>query len=702
MSCTQNEDIAPRTWRGLALLLLLICVVYADTLGASWHLDDIGTITSNPGIHVDELTPRALYQSLSAYKGRPVRPVSCLSFALNWRFGRDNVAGWHVVNIAIHVLTAWILFLTILHLFRTPNLKDKTDPRSRYGIALFSAVLWAVNPVQTQAVTYIVQRMTSMAAMFYILGVLCYIEGRLSETPRRRRGFFLACGVSFLLGLGSKENAAMLPIALVFLEFMFFRDLGLPRTRKIFLGVLAGGGILIIILGGALFLRGDPLAALGGYWSRPFTLAERVLTQPRVLLFYLSQLFYPMPHRLSIEHDIHLSTSLLAPWTTLPAILIVLGLIGLGLSLIQRRPLISLAILFFFLNHLLESSIIPLEIVFEHRNYLPSMFLFLPAAAGLNGLMERYRWKSPPMRMILAGFILLLVIGLGLGVRIRNQAWATEQTLWEDAMRKAPRAGRPCHNLANGWFEKIGRLDVAIALYKKAISLGVHERAASPMLLFNLGGLYYALGDYRRAEEWYGRALEAVPNHPLVRERLAMTLLKGGDPGLALEQAEVLVKRHPGRAEYLNLKGLILFKQFRREEALACFRRSIGRRPTFAPGLANAGAALAVTGAAPRARWILDIAHRLDPGEISTRLWRIEAGLRAGDKRRARVEIDRLFTSYSVNRLGSILAQFSGSGVSEAILSAPSPNMLIFHEISFRLRQKSEEMISSDSGSDAR
>jgi hypothetical protein len=180
-------------------------------------------------------------------------------------------------------------------------------------------------------------------------------------------------------------------------------------------------------------MPGNSFSFIDGFQGRPFSLYERLLSEPRIVLFYLSLIFYPLPGRLSIEHDITLSTSLFNPWTTLPAILFHLILIGFGLSQIKKRPLLALAILFFYLNHVIESTIIPLELIFEHRNYLPSLFLFLPVAAGFKKLLDIYQEKNRVFRSVLLYSSVLIIIIIGAGTYIRNMAWATEKALWEDA-----------------------------------------------------------------------------------------------------------------------------------------------------------------------------------------------------------------------------------------------------------------------------
>ena len=230
--------------------------------------------------------------------------------------------------------------------------------------------------------------------MFYILSLYCFIKARLEPLKKYRRIFFLCCGLSFLLGIGSKENAVTLPIALGLIEVLFFQDLNDRRARKICFGGLIAGAILIFVSGAFIFFNGNPVSLLKGSSFRLFSPIDRLMTEPRVVVFYLSQIFYPIISRYSIEHDIVVSTSLFEPWTTLPGIILVFSLIGIGLSQMRKRPILSFAILFFFLNHLIESSIIPLELVFEHRNYLPSLFLFLPVAVAVKWLLDYYQQEK--------------------------------------------------------------------------------------------------------------------------------------------------------------------------------------------------------------------------------------------------------------------------------------------------------------------
>ena len=501
-----------------ALLFVFVFLIYSNTFHASWHFDDRPNIINNYYLHLKDLHPKSLVRTFFTNPRNPLeirekmyRPVACLTFALNWYFGKDNVVGYHIINITIHILTAFFLYLTILKLFKSPNLKGKSKGNEHF-IALLTAVLWAVNPIQTQAVTYIVQRMTALAAMFYILGIYFYINARVTDSLKRRIIFIIGCIMSFILALGSKENAAMLPITLLLAEMVFFQDLGVRKTRRMFLGIAAVTGVLIFIMGLLLFMRGDPLFFLKGYSSRPFSLSERLMTEPRIVIYYLSQIFYPVPNRLSVEHDVLLSTSLLKPWTTLPAILTILLLIGISLFLVKKRPVIAFAILFFFLNHIIESSIIPLELVFEHRNYLPSLFLFLPISAGIKWLIDYYRENRVSMYIVIVSFVTLLLIGLGTGTYIRNMAWATEKSLWEDAMTKAPGRARSVYNVAKYSYFEAGYFEEALELYEKALTLKASKPEYFKALLLNgMASIYYLKNDNEKAIELYKKALNHFP-----------------------------------------------------------------------------------------------------------------------------------------------------------------------------------------------
>ena len=687
-----KTELPYRDCRAFVFLFFLILLIYCNTFYASWHMDDYHVIINNSYLHINDLQPKSLIKSFFANPDQQsspniklYRPLSCLSLAINWYFGRTNVVGYHVVNIIIHFLTAFFLFLTVYKILKLPNMRGKYRG-DEYFIALLTATLWAINPIQTQAVTYIVQRMASLATMFYILGLFFYIKGRTDASRMNRNIFFAGCFLSFLFGLAAKENAILLPIALVLVEATFFQDLSQLKTKKIFFWVMAGGGVLVIVIGSIFFLRENPLSIImEGYENRFFSPIQRLMTEPRILVYYLSQIFYPVPTRLSIEHNVLISTSLLNPWTTLPSIGLVLSMIVLGLWQIRKMPILSFAILFFFIHHSIESTVLDLEPVFEHRNYLPSLFLFLPVSIGIKRLLDYYRDKRSPLFWILVCFFALLLIGVGSGTYIRNMAWATERSLWEDAAKKAPGMMRPVHNLAWGYYERRGNYDKAMELYENALDLKAHRKHHPVLTLNSMANICIRKGDYRRASDLWKEALKTYPGKAELHYGLAMAYFKLRDWTNAMENIETAISKAPGRHKYFNLKGLILLNQNRIKQALSNFRKVLKLKSDYKKAIVNIGKCLRLMGEYERAVWFFKSAVSTDPGHVSALLWLIEINLRTNDKEDADRYFDRLFSLVRVTGLVPALKDL----LDENLMVAASQDLLI-REIAKRTKEKSQ------------
>ncbi|OQY04595.1 MAG: hypothetical protein B6I22_09150 [Desulfobacteraceae bacterium 4572_123] len=593
-----RQSSAVNSLRVFWLLFILILVTYANSFTAGWHLDDFDNILRNDALHIRQLTPRALEATLFAEptadgssKSTLYRPLACLTFGLNWYAGQSNVFGYHLVNAGIHLLTAFFLFISILSLYRTPGMQKRPDGEACF-VALLATVLWAVNPIQTQAVTYIVQRMASMAAMFFIMGVFCYLMARQSSGKIRPAAYFSGAVGAFLCALASKENAIAFPLALILLEVIFFQDFTEKKNKRIWLGVFVAAAVALMVAGTLLFLRDEPLKILNGYQLRPFTLWQRLMTEPRVLCFYLSQLFYPVPTRLSIEHDIIYSASLIRPWTTLPAILAVFFIVGLACRQMQKRPMLSFAILFFFLNHAVESSVLPLELIFEHRNYLPSMFVFVPVAIGLQRVLNFYRAKQSVLYPVLIVFIILLVTGLGWGTHVRNMAWATPKSLWEDALKKAPGSMRPYTTLATIYFDKIGDHQTALKLYRQALGkISSRKNDYALVAMQNMGRIYYGGKRYDKAIKIWSEAVKQVQNHRLLRSSLAQAYAATRDWAKAIAELDHLLAKWPDYPEYNYLKGIFLIKVQRFDNAIFYLRKALKGKYAPSKTMANIGIA---------------------------------------------------------------------------------------------------------------
>ena len=250
------------------ILSLAVISIYSNTFHASWHLDDKPNILNNYFLHLDSISFEKLKNTFYTDVHNPFqlgeklyRPVPCLTFALNWYFGQDSTFGYHAVDIAIHIFTAFFLFLFILNIFNTPNLEKKTYNYTVL-ISILACLLWAANPIQTQAVTYIVQRMAQLAALFYIMAMYTYIKGRLSNSLCLQWVFFAMTVLFYALAVYSKQNAVMFPFSIILVEMIFFQDL-IDKKVQYRLGMVAGlFAVLIVLFGIIFFFKGDPLGFL--------------------------------------------------------------------------------------------------------------------------------------------------------------------------------------------------------------------------------------------------------------------------------------------------------------------------------------------------------------------------------------------------------------------------------------------------------
>ncbi len=628
--CLNSEKI---NFSGILLLVFLNLTIYSNTLNASWHFDDFPTIIQNNSLHISNISFGSI---LNTFFAEPVsgnrfyRPISCLTFAINWYLGKDSVTGYHIINILIHILNTLLLFFTIHTLFKTPNLKGKYQ-KNEYFIALLASGLWAINPIQTQAVTYIVQRMTLLASMFYILGILFYTKARISDFRLNCLLLFSGCFICFFLALGSKENAVILPLSLLLVEICFFQTGSAFFSQKFYLKAIPLVALCALFTGTIiLFFTGDLLFFFKGYDARPFSILERLITEPRVIIFYISQIFYPIPQRLSFAHDITISTSLFQPWTTLPAIILLFILIGIGFSQIRKRPVLAFSILFFFLNHIVESSVISLELIFEHRNYLPSMFLFFPITAGLKQLMDHYNKKNYFIYLNIICFITIIITSVGIGTFIRNTAWATEASLWSDAVQKAPGNARANQNVAH-YYKKNKQYNHALVLYKHSLSLYSERPKQSNALAYNnMGNIYLEKQEYEMAISYYEKALSVFPTNQRSRLNMIKSLIRLGKWEDALMNVDQLLSGYFFVEECLHLRGLILLRQKNYKEAVKYLRRALKLNPDNPEVMVCLGMALNSMACYKHAELFLKQAKSLQPDSALIMLCLFEVSIRSG------------------------------------------------------------------------
>lgn len=687
----KSEWQACINWRILVLFSLLIVICYSNTFSVPFHFDDFPNIPENTRLHLDNLYPETIYDAAFENNGgnrKLYRPVSNLSIAFNWYLDQENVIGYHIFNISIHILTAFFLYLTCVNLFKTPNLYRQYS-ENVYFVAVLAACLWALNPIQTQAVTYIVQRMATMAALFYIVGIFFYLKARFGDSWKKRLLWSLGVVISFLLALGSKENAIIFPISLVLVEMVFFQNMENPKIRKQMLVIATAVFVTVLVSGIWLFLSSGFInSILSGYERRTFTFTERVLTQPRIIIFYLSQIFYPIADRLSLDHDIVVSAGLFSPWSTFAAIVLIVGLISIAIWQTTKRPLMAFAILFFFLNHVIESSVIALELIFEHRNYLPSLFLFLPIAAGLERGIDYYLKKkhSKIMGGVLLGFCVVIMMMLGLGTFVRNMAWADGKTFWEDTIAKAPGRARAYQNLGQVYYEKIKDYDQILRLSEKAMFLADNtQNKAELVSLANMARVYDIYkNDHKKAFQLYHQILRIDPKNEKARYQLVLANMRAGQIEDAAKHINDLLSKKPYSIVYLNLKALILLKQNDVEAACEYLNKAVSIAPDDAMTLRSLGTSKMLLEKYISAEHYLKRVSGSFIRDMTTSLLLLENSVRSENFEKAEKYADHLLSNFSTSKILNALEQASRPN-----LEPPLSTELITPVISKKLEAQS-------------
>jgi len=516
----------------ITLLIVITSFIYSNTLKHHFVFDD-SRIYNNQHIRIVSFDLDSLRDAWQ-YSEPKSRPVANITFALNYLFSQYNVAGYRLTNIFIHIVAGLLLFFLAKRTLQL-SFPGKGNFLACSWLPFIVSLVWLVHPVQTQSVTYMIQRMNSLAAMFYLMSLVLYIEGRLCREKVFTSLFWLGSFVAGLLALGSKEVAITLPFFIVLYEWYFFQDLNFKLSKKRFFLLVAGlAGVAMV----ALFYLGDnPFAVImSGYDGRNFTLGQRLLTELRVVFYYLTLVFYPDPIRLNLDHDFLISQSLLTPLSTILSLAGLLFMGGAAVRLARKERIISFAILWFLGNLLIESSIIPLEIVYEHRLYLPSMMVILAMAVTW------YRYL--PLKNLQVAVVVLTVMVFCFWTYQRNYDWADRITLWGDCIKKSPDKARPHNNLAVA-LKQAGRLDEAEANFRRTIKLdpGFFEAYN------NLGNIMMMTGRVNEAVNYYGQGVSIKPGIALMRVNLGMALKESWRLREAREQFVQALKLQPGNVD---------------------------------------------------------------------------------------------------------------------------------------------------------
>lgn len=371
------------------------------------------------------------------------RPLSMASFMLSTYWGGAGAFPAKLGNLLLHLACGVLVW----HVGRTVLRLDSQLMAKANTIALILCAIWLLHPLQVSTVLYAIQRMSQIAALFALGAVAVYLLARsqLAQGRVRLAAFNLFLTLPLLVGLGvlGKQNAAVAPLLCAVIELAYFR--AAPRRHPLVRGFFILSIAVPVAATGALLVF-KPGSLLAGYQDWDFSLAERLLTQPRVLLDYLSMLLVPYTPRMGLYTDDYVvSTGLLSPVATLPAMLAIAGASAVAWRLRRRAPTLFAGWFFFLAAHSVEASFLPLEMYYEHRNYLPSLGVFL-ALAGCTTLL---RQPSPLMRSAAPLLLGTLLATLAIATFGRVLVWQSHESIIEQGARHHPLSMRAASDMAS-------------------------------------------------------------------------------------------------------------------------------------------------------------------------------------------------------------------------------------------------------------
>ena len=614
----------------VALVALAIAIAYGNTFAVPFCLDDFSSIRENPLIY-------HWRGAKSLWHFAPTRWIGYLTFALNYRLDHFHLFGFHLVNLVVHFLAGLALLAFARGALRAPRLSGAVPPLAGRWLPAVAALFFVLHPLQTEAVTYIVQRLASLAALFYVGALAAYVQARLAPAGARQTLWAGLCALATVLALLSKENSATLPAAVVLIEATLFH-----AGHRRWLATLAGATAALALFGMlVMFGHGtslwslaaaDRLSRESGNISRGAYLA----TQMVVLLRYLRLAVFPAGLRLDYEFDLRegfLHADVL--W----AMAVHVALLGLAARLWRRRPLLSFGLVFYYLANAVESGLIPIrDLIFEHRTYLPNLGLCLAAAWLLLAELPRGIARA----RLAAVLVPAILIALAATTWARNQEWRDPVRLWGGNVtlaRTKPRvwglygrslleAGRPAEGaraieeairlrrarndrgadndldmMNMAWsLRLLGRHEDALALSAEYMRQPL-EGPVRARLLLNDGGVYFDQGRYREAEIAFRSSLLLAPESLPAMVDLASVCAASGKSAEAESLSLEVLKLDPDDPyARLNLDQVRAQRQLAQGDDL----RRAGRLDAAIAAYRDAH------------RWLLEAA-RYNPGDSTVR-----------------------------------------------------------------------------------
>jgi len=579
--------------------VLIIAVgvwAYHNSFQGPFIFDDVPSILDNP--HIRHLWP--IWDAMSRHTESAVsgRPVVCLTLALNYAFDGLNVRGYHAFNLAVHLLAALVLFGVLRRTFEGEKLRDRFGA-SAVWLAAAIALIWEVHPLQTECVTYIVQRTESLMGLFLLLTLYCTLRGSQSSRPRV---WYLAAVVSCALGMGSKEVMVGAPLIVLLYDRVFlaasFRQLW-QRRVGLYVGMAATWVILAVLVA-----RTPRLAT--GFGIEGLTPWDYLKTEAGVIVYYLRLCFWP--HPLVIDYfDWPIASSLT---DALAYGVVVVGLLGATVWAFRRRPWLGFLGAWFFLILGPTSSFLPSagEAAAERRMYLPLAAVVTMAVVGAFEIGRRLWNKQQGIALSCVAGGSVVVLFTLLTVQ-RNHDYNSAVSILQDTVEKRPDNARAHYGLGLGLVQ-MGKVQEAIGQYEQALRLKPDYIEAHN----NLGAALMGQGRLQEAIEHYEQSLQIDPDYAEAQYNLGLALIQAGRLQEAIEHWEQALQIRPDHADVHYNLGLALVQLGRVQEAIEHWEQALQIRPDYADAHYNLGVTLMGEGRLEEAIGHYEQALRIKPG----------------------------------------------------------------------------------------
>jgi tetratricopeptide (TPR) repeat protein len=615
----------------LACIIAFGIAIYSDTIDSPFIFDDESYIVNNPILRDPSFfsSPDKVY-SLSnrmwtIKKQFNNRIAGHFSLWLNYTIHGLDVTGYHITNVFIHLMNSILIYILIIYILKTPFIRNNSsiDPSSAEIMAFLCALLFVAHPIQTQAVTYLSQRFTCLATLFYLLTFVLYTKARLVEYGLRSHMLYIFSLISAVIAMKTKEISFTLPIVLSLYEFMFLKD---PIKKKII--YLTPFLLTMLIIPMTLLFSSISVPSMDNILkvsmeTRDVSRVDYLFTQFSVIVTYISLFFLPLYQNIDYYYPIY--NSFFLPQVFIPFIfLISIFLFALYLFSRSGKPsphawiyrIVSFGILYFFITISVESSVIPIkDVINEHRTYLPSFGVFLVFVSGI--MLLKYRLHKPYDRVTIP-ITLAITIIFGIVAYERNSVWSSPISLWKDSVSKSYFKSRPHLNLGVSYLNA-GELSAAIREFNVSLSMqpdfadahnnlgwcylkaGLIDKAEfhfrkssilNPSLFephANLGFIYTKQGNYKNAEIAFLRALNLAPDKTNLYLDIGRIYESKGDSIKAIYEYRKATMISPNRVEPYDRLGQLYRNLGRLDDSIEAFQSSIRLKPEIASTHYNLG-----------------------------------------------------------------------------------------------------------------